>query len=71
MLFGAVGQHRPDFSVSANGPLEDDVSPIRRPGRKVVAAGFVGDLQPLLAGNIHHVDVLAAGSAVPLTSGTP
>lgn len=42
MLFSAVGKHRPYLRVAADLALEDDVAPIRSPGREVVAAGVVG-----------------------------
>ena len=43
--------------------FKDDVTAVRRPGRKVVAAGFMGELKPALAGDVHDVDVLPAGCA--------
>jgi hypothetical protein len=56
-------KHRPDLRAMPDLPLEHDVPSIRRPRWKVVDAGLVRRLQPVLAGNIHHVDVLPAGIA--------
>src|ERR1035441_7812545 len=66
MLAGSVGEHGPDFSVAADGALNDDVASVRSPGGEVVASGFVGDLKPALAGDVHDVDILTAGIAGPV-----
>ena len=63
MLLGAVGQHRPNLRAVPDLPLEHNVAPIGRPRRKIVAACLMRGLQPALAGDIHHVDVLPAGIA--------
>ena len=63
LLLRAVGQHRPDIAASAQRPLKDNVAAIGSPAREVVAAGLVGELDPALAGHLHDVDVLPAGSS--------
>src|SRR5580658_4132649 len=63
MLLSSVGEHRPDFSATAGGALEDDVASVGGPGRKVVAARFVRNLQVVLAGEVDYVNVVAAGVA--------
>src|ERR1700677_4047589 len=50
VLVGAVGQHGPDGGPSAAGALEHDVASVGSPGREVVVAGLMRDLQPALAG---------------------
>src|SRR5437879_2039785 len=55
--FGAVGQHSPDFFLARAARLKHDVAPIRRPRRKIVAPAVVRKLDPLLAGDIHQIDV--------------
>ena len=70
MLLGAVGQHGPDLGVTADGAFKDDVASIGRPGGIVVAPGFVGDLEVLLAGDIDDMNVDAAGIAGAVPSAT-
>src|SRR6266568_802950 len=65
MLLCPVGEHRPNLRVAADGSFKDDVTPIGRPGREVVAARFMGELEPTqrLAGDVHYINILAAGRA--------
>jgi hypothetical protein len=42
---------------------EGDVAAVGGPGGEVAAADVVGELDPLLGGDLHDVDVLSAGSA--------
>src|SRR5882762_45867 len=58
----AVGQHGPYLLAARTAGLEHDVSSIRRPGRKIVASTIVRQLDPLLAGDIHQVDVVGSRS---------
>src|SRR5580704_2889460 len=60
----SVRQHGPDLHVSGasvSGIGVDDVSAVGRPGRKVTATAVVGELDPSLGGDLHHIDVLATG----------
>src|SRR5437588_6834845 len=57
MSLGAVGEHGPDLAAA----FEDDMSAVRRPRGEVVASLAMGELHPLMAGDVHEVDVLAAG----------
>ena len=66
LLMRAVGQHHPDLRMPANGSLEHDVAPIRRPRRKIVAARLVGHLQPVHASDFEYINVLPAWVAGPV-----
>src|SRR5258708_29817732 len=37
--------------------LKYDVASIGRPARRIVAAGIVGELHPLLAGDVHEIEI--------------
>src|SRR3569623_216739 len=63
LLLCAVGEHRRDLGFASNGAFEYDVAIVGRPGGEVVAAGLMGELHPAARGDVHEVDVLAAGSA--------
>src|SRR5208282_1985652 len=63
VLLGPVRQHRPDLRAVIDFALENNVPPIRRPRREIVAPRLVRGLQPSLAGDVHHVDVLPPGIA--------
>src|SRR6185437_2885032 len=65
VLLCAVHKHRPDLGSAADGALEDNMPVIGRPRGIVVTAGFVCELDPLerATGDVHHIDILAAGCA--------
>nr|UXE45679.1 hypothetical protein Hi04_10k_c5190_00017 [uncultured bacterium] len=54
---GAIRQHGPDLQTSRPVRLKHKMAIIRRPRGKVVAAAIVRQLHPLLAGNIHQVNI--------------
>src|ERR1700733_2963041 len=58
-----VRQHAPNFFLTGPARLKNKMPSIRRPGRKIVAPAIVGQLHPLLAGNIHQVKVRRARRA--------
>src|SRR5882724_2079568 len=55
----AIGQDGPDLGVPACRAGIDEMASIGRPRREVTASGVVGDLDPFLTGDLHHVDILA------------
>src|SRR5436309_340858 len=57
---GAVREHRPNLFRSGTARLKDDMSAIRGPGWEIVATAIVRKLHPLLAGEIHQVDIIGA-----------
>src|SRR5207302_2126100 len=57
MKFGAVGEHLPDFLLARPAGLKDNVAAIRRPRGKIVTPAIVSELNPLLAGDIHQVNI--------------
>src|SRR5580704_17053982 len=65
-LLRTVGEHGHDACVigTAIGRVcVDEMTTVGRPDGEVAAAAVVGELNPLLRGNLHHVDVLAARGA--------
>src|SRR5260221_6591064 len=54
---GAVGQHRPDFFLARSAGLKHNMPPVGRPRRKIVPPAIVCKLHPLLAGDVHQVEV--------------
>src|SRR5579871_2126388 len=61
-----VGQHSPNLHVgvfAVGGVSEDDMTAVGRPGGEVAGAYVVGELNPALGGDLHDVDVTAAGGA--------
>src|ERR1017187_8006826 len=63
LLLRSIGNHGPDLRVMADFALEHDVPAIRRPRGKGVVTGFVRQLHPSLAGDVHHVDIMPARRA--------
>src|SRR5262249_28311137 len=57
LRIGAVGQHAPDLLAARTTRLKNDMASVRRPRREVVASAVVRQLHPLLAGDIHYVDI--------------
>src|SRR6185437_2520070 len=65
-LLRTVGEHGHDACVvgtTVRRVCVDEMTAVRRPGGKVAASSVVGELNPLLGGNLHHVDVLTTGGA--------
>src|SRR5579859_2105468 len=61
VLIRTIRKHGPNLSMIADGALKDDVAAVGRPAWEVVCACIVGELNPTLGCNVHHVDILAAG----------
>src|SRR6201996_2247602 len=65
-LLRTVGEHGHDACVvgtTVGRVCVDKVTAVRRPGGKVATTSIVGELNPLLGGNLHHIDVLSTGGA--------
>src|SRR5271154_5342775 len=60
MELGTVGEHHPNFLPAGAAGLKDDMAAVGRPGWRIVASAIVSELYPLLAGNIHQIDVTRA-----------
>src|SRR5450432_3719709 len=60
-----VGQHGPNLPSTAAGGFENDVTPVRCPTGTLVAARVAGDLDDLMSGRVHDVDVVVAFGAAP------
>src|SRR4051812_11236653 len=58
----AVGEHGPYLCTTAAADLEDDVAAVRRPRWIIAHPQLMGELHPALGSDVHHVDVLSAGS---------
>src|SRR5580692_1273739 len=52
--------------MAADVALEDDVAAVGGPGRVVVGAGLVSDLEPAHRGDVHDVNILTARVAWPV-----
>src|SRR5580693_3435965 len=68
MELGAIGEHHPDLFLPRPARLKDDVAAVRRPERKIVAPAIVSKLPPLLAGDVHQVNIggaWIAGTILP------
>src|ERR1700683_1269660 len=63
MKLGAVGEHHPEFLFARALGLKDNVGAIRRPRGIIVAPAVMRQLNPLLACDIHQVDIGRAGLA--------
>ncbi len=58
---GSIRQHHPDLFLARAARLKHNMPPIRRPRRKIVAPAIMCQLHPLLAGDVHQVNVGSAG----------
>ena len=52
---------RPYLFAAGTAGLEHDVPSVRGPGREVVPAAVMRELHPLLAGDVHEVDIVRPG----------
>src|SRR5690242_8273165 len=68
LQLGAIRQHAPDFFLPGPARLEHNVPPVRRPEGKVIAPTVVRELHPLLAGDIHQVNIRRARLSRPVFS---
>src|SRR5271170_7426836 len=64
----SIRQHAPYLVAAGAVRLKYDVASVRRPAGKVVASCVVGQLHPLLAGDIHQVNVVSARLSRPVFS---
>src|ERR1700757_381218 len=55
--FCSIRQHRPDLQAAGAIRLEHDVPAIRRPRREIVPTAVMGQLHPLLTGDVHQIDI--------------
>ena len=60
---GSSPQHAPDLEGTRPVGLKHYMPSVGRPRRKIVAPAIVRELHPLLAGNIHQVDIQRSGIA--------
>src|ERR1700751_3375033 len=61
--FGTVGQHCPDLLAARAARLKDNMASVRGPRWEIIAPAIVGQLHPLLAGDVHQVDVVGSRSS--------
>src|SRR5215468_10559207 len=61
--FGPVGQHRPDLFAARAARLKNKMASVRRPRWKIIAPAVMGQLHPLLAGDVHQINVVGSRSS--------
>src|SRR5579859_5678288 len=66
LYVASIRQHFPDLVGARAVRLKDNVTAIRRPAGKIIATRVVGELHPLLAGNIHQIKVVRARLSRPV-----
>lgn len=63
---GAVGQHGPDLAWASAGGFEDDMATVGSPaGALVVASRVRREIDDVLRGRLHDVDIVVAVWAAP------
>src|ERR1039458_6273811 len=66
LYVGAVGQHGPYLVGSRAVGLKHNVAAVRRPAGEIVAPRIVRELYPLLAGDIHQIQVVGTRFSGPV-----
>src|ERR1022692_377883 len=69
MKLGAVGQHHPDFLLAGTAGLKNEMPAVWRPRWRIVPSAIVSELHPLLAGDVHQIDVAGTGLARTILPG--
>src|ERR1700694_2441183 len=68
MRLGAVRQHGPDLARAAAGGFENEVAAVRGPAGALIAALVAGQLDELLRGGVHDVNVVVVVGPAPTES---
>ena len=68
MRLRAVRQHHPDLSCPVPRRFENDVASVWRPGGPFVSSGVSRNLDDLLGGHVHYVQVIVSTGPAPAES---
>ena len=68
LLITPIRQHRPYLLPTRSAGLENNMPPIRRPRRKIISTPIMSQLNPLLAGRVHQINIRCPRSTRPVMS---